>query len=190
MKKVYSAYRDCTKCVTPDIMVLGKGLTGGYLPLSATITTQEVYDAFLGDYEEFKTFFHGHSYAGNPISCAAAMGNLEAFENYKSLEKLEEKIELLENELKEFTGLSHVGNVRNKGLMVGIELVKNKDTKEPYRPEDKIGWKVADLAMEDEVLIRPLGDVVVLMPPIGISKMDLKKLLNVTYSSIKKATES
>jgi len=176
--------------VTPDIMVLGKGLTGGYLPLSATITTQEVYDAFLGDYEEFKTFFHGHSYAGNPISCAAAMGNLEAFENYKSLEKLEEKIELLENELKEFTGLSHVGNVRNKGLMVGIELVKNKDTKEPYRPEDKIGWKVADLAMEDEVLIRPLGNVVVLMPPIGISKMDLKKLLNVTYSSIKKATES
>ncbi len=175
--------------VTPDIMVLGKGLTGGYLPLSATITTQEVYDAFLGDYEEFKTFFHGHSYAGNPISCAAAMGNLEAFENYKSLEKLEEKIELLENELKEFTGLSHVGNVRNKGLMVGIELVKNKDTKEPYRPEDKIGWKVADLAMEDEVLIRPLGNVVVLMPPIGISKMDLKKLLNVTYSSIKKATE-
>ncbi len=175
--------------VTPDIMVLGKGLTGGYLPLSATITTQEVYDAFLGDYEEFKTFFHGHSYAGNPISCAAAMGNLEAFENYKSLEKLEEKIELLENELKEFTGLSHVGNVRNKGLMVGIELVKNKDTKEPYRPKDKIGWKVADLAMEDEVLIRPLGNVVVLMPPIGISKMDLKKLLNVTYSSIKKATE-
>ncbi|MEE9214761.1 MAG: adenosylmethionine--8-amino-7-oxononanoate transaminase [Thermodesulfobacteriota bacterium] len=175
--------------VTPDIMVLGKGLTGGYLPLSATITTQEVYDAFLGDYEEFKTFFHGHSYAGNPISCAAALGNLEAFENYKSLEKLEEKIELLENELKEFTGLSHVGNVRNKGLMVGIELVKNKDTKEPYRPKDKIGWKVADLAMEDEVLIRPLGNVVVLMPPIGISKMDLKKLLNVTYSSIKKATE-
>lgn len=176
--------------VTPDIMVLGKGLTGGYLPLSATITTQEVYDAFLGDYEEFKTFFHGHSYAGNPISCAAAMGNLEAFENYKSLEKLEEKIELLENELKEFTGLSHVGNVRNKGLMVGIELVKNKDTKEPYRPEEKMGWNVADLAMEDEVLIRPLGNVVVLMPPIGISKMDLKKLLNVTYSSIKKATES
>ncbi len=175
--------------VTPDIMVLGKGLTGGYLPLSATITTQEVYDAFLGDYEEFKTFFHGHSYAGNPISCAAAMGNLEAFENYKSLEKLEEKIEILENEIKEFTGLSHVGNVRNKGLMVGIELVKNKDTKEPYRPKDKIGWKVADLAMEDEVLIRPLGNVVVLMPPIGISKMDLKKLLNVTYSSIKEATE-
>lgn len=177
--------------ITPDIMVLGKGLTGGYLPLSATITTQEVYDAFLGDYEEFKTFFHGHSYAGNPISCAAAMGNLKAFENYKSLEKLEEKIEFLENELKEFTGLSHVGNVRNKGLMVGIELVENKETKEPYnRPEDKIGWKVADLAMENEVLIRPLGDVVVLMPPIGISKKDLKKLLNVTYNSIKKATES
>jgi len=118
------------------------------------------------------------------------MGNLEAFENYRSLEKLEGKIELLENELKEFTGLSHVGNVRNKGLMVGIELVRNKDSKEPYRPEDKIGWKVADLAMEDEVLIRPLGDVVVLMPPIGIPMEDLKKLLKVTYKAVKEATES
>ncbi len=175
--------------VTPDILVLGKGMTGGYLPLSATITTQDVYDAFLGDYEEFKTFFHGHSYAGNPVSCAAARGNLEAFEKYNTLENLSEKIEYLEDELKEFSGLIHVGNVRNKGLMVGIELVEDKETKEPYPPKIKMGWRVAELAMENEVLIRPLGNVVVLMPPLGIPMEDLRKLVRVTYDSIKKATE-
>ena len=176
--------------VTPDIMVLGKGMTGGYLPLSATITTQEVYDAFLGEYDEFKAFFHGHSYSGNPISCAAALGNLEVFRKYKTLEKLQGKIEFLEQELKEFRGLKHVGDVRNKGLMVGIELVDDKETKKPYPANMKMGWKVADLAMEGEVLIRPLGNVVVLMPPIGISLDELKKLLNVTYNAIKEATES
>ena len=176
--------------VTPDIMVLGKGMTGGYLPLSATITTQEVYDAFLGEYDEFKTFFHGHSYSGNPISCAAALGNLEVFRKYKTLEKLQEKIEFLEQELKEFKGLKHVGDVRNKGLMVGIELVEDKEMKKPYPLKMKMGWKVADLAMQGEVLIRPLGNVVILMPPIGISLDELKKLLNVTYNAIKEATES
>jgi adenosylmethionine-8-amino-7-oxononanoate aminotransferase len=175
--------------VTPDLLVLGKGLTGGYLPLSATITTQDVYEAFLGDYEEFKTFFHGHSYAGNPVSCAAARGNLAAFENYDTLQNVEEKIEYLEDELKEFSGLRHVGDVRNKGLMVGIELVSDKETKEPFPAKMKMGWKVAERAMENEVLIRPLGNVVVLMPPVGIPMEDLKKLVSVTYDSIKKATE-
>lgn len=175
--------------VTPDILVLGKGMTGGYLPLSATITTEELYEAFLGDYEEFKTFFHGHSYAGNPLSCAASIGNLDAFENNSTLEKLDQKIELFEDELREFSGLKHVGDVRSKGLMAGIELVEDKETKTPYAPELKMGWQVADRAMEDEVLIRPLGNVVVLMPPIGIPIDDLKKLLRVTYSSIKNATE-
>ncbi|MGQ0794413.1 MAG: adenosylmethionine--8-amino-7-oxononanoate transaminase [Deltaproteobacteria bacterium] len=175
--------------VTPDILVLGKGMTGGYLPLSATITTQEVYDAFLGDYEEFKTFFHGHSYAGNPISCAAGLGNLEAFRNNRALEMLGEKVEILEDELREFWGLPHVGDVRSKGFMVGIELVEDKETKTPYPAKMKMGWRVAELAMEDEVLIRPLGNVVVLMPPIGISGEDLRKLLRATYKAVKKATE-
>ena len=176
--------------ITPDILVLGKGLTGGYLPLSATITTQEVYDEFLGNYEDYKTFFHGHSYAGNPLSCAAARGNLEAFENNDTLEELQTKIEFLEDELKEFISLEHVGNVRNKGFMVGIELVKNKENAEPFEPGLKMGWKVADKALEDEVLIRPLGNVVVLMPPLGIHMDDLKKLLRVTYKSIKEVTEN
>ncbi len=176
--------------VIPDMLILGKGLTGGYLPLSATITTKDVYDAFLGDYEDFKTFFHGHSYAGNPVSCAASRGNLEAFQNYNTLEELQEKIEYLEDELKEFSGLKHVGNVRNKGFMVGIELVQNKETKEPFAPEEKMGWQVADRAMEHGVLLRPLGNVVVLMPPVGIPMEDLKKLVRVTYNSIKEVTDT
>jgi adenosylmethionine-8-amino-7-oxononanoate aminotransferase len=175
--------------VTPDILVLGKGMTGGYLPLSATITTQDIYDAFLGDYEEFKTFFHGHSYAGNPICCAAALGNLKAFKRYKTLERLKEKIEFLEQELQEFRGLKHVGDVRNKGFMVGIELVEDKESKKPYPPGMKMGWRVAEFAMQEGVLIRPLGNVVVLMPPLGIPIEDLSKLVKVTYRAIKRATE-
>lgn len=175
--------------VTPDIMVLGKGLTGGYLPLSATITTQKVYDAFLGNYEDFKTFFHGHSYSGNPLSCAASLGNLEAFENYQTMDKLPEKIEIFENELKEFDSLDHVGDARNKGLMAGIELVKDKNTKEPYPAAEKMGWKVCEKALEDGVMIRPLGNVVVLMPPLGITKNELRHLMRATYNSIKEVTE-
>ncbi len=175
--------------VTPDMLVLGKGLTGGYLPLSATITTQKIYDEFLGNYDEYKTFFHGHSYAGNPLSCAASRGNLKAFENNNTLEKLQYKIDYLEKELKEFEGLEHVGNVRNKGFMVGIELVQDKENKTPYKSNLKMGSKVADKALEDEVLLRPLGDVVVLMPPLGIEMDDLKKLVHATYKSIKEVTE-
>lgn len=176
--------------VTPDILVLGKGMTGGYLPLSATITNKKVYDAFLGEYEEYKTFFHGHSYAGNPIACAASIANIEVFEKHNTLSELKEKIAYFENELREFSGLEHVGNVRNKGLMAGIELVKDKKSKKSYEPGLKMGWKVADKAMEKEVLLRPLGDVVVLMPPLGIPMEDLKKLMKVTFQSIKDATES
>ncbi|MGE0369162.1 MAG: adenosylmethionine--8-amino-7-oxononanoate transaminase [Candidatus Dadabacteria bacterium] len=175
--------------VTPDILVLGKGMTGGYLPLSATITTEEIYGAFLGEYEEFKTFYHGHSYAGNPIACAAARGSLEAFRNNDTLEALKEKVAYFEEELKEFEGLPHVGNVRSKGLMAGIELVVDKEFKDPYAAETAIGWKVAEHAMEDGVLLRPLGNVVVLMPPLGIPMDDLKKLVRVTYESVRRATE-
>ena len=176
--------------VAPDIMVLGKGMTGGYLPLSATITNQKVYDAFLGDYGEFKTFFHGHSYAGNPISCAASLGNLDVFKKHKTLEHLKEKIEYFEQELREFEGLKHVGNVRSKGLIAGIELVEDRETKEPYELSKKMGWKVADIASQNEVLIRPLGNVIVLMPPLGIAMEDLEKLMKVTFRAIQEATES
>ncbi len=174
--------------VRPDMMVLGKGMTGGYTALSATLTTQRIYDAFLGDYDEFKTFFHGHSYSGNPLACAAGVGNFAAFESRNTLEKLPGKIEFFENELKEFKSIENVGDVRNKGLMAGIEIVKNRRTKEPYPASEKMGWKVADKALEHGVLLRPLGDVVVLMPPVGIEMGDLKKLMSATYKAVLEAT--
>ena len=176
--------------VSPDMMVLGKGLTGGYTALSATLTTERVYEAFLGDYGEFKTFFHGHSYSGNPLACAAGVGNFAAFENRKTLEKLPEKIELFESELREFASLEKVGDIRNKGLMAGIEIVKNRATKESFPPSERMGKRITDKAMEYGVLLRPLGDVVVLMPPVGIETDDLKKLMKATYRAVRETTEN
>ncbi len=175
--------------ICPDMMVLGKGLTGGYTALSATLTTERIYEAFLGEYEEFKTFFHGHSYSGNPLACAAGIGNFEAFENRRTLEKLPEKIEFFENELKEFNSIENVGNVRNKGLMAGIELVKDRGTKERYPVGERMGCKVAQKALEYGVMIRPLGDVVVLMPPVGIEMEDLKELMRSSFRAVRDATE-
>jgi adenosylmethionine-8-amino-7-oxononanoate aminotransferase len=175
--------------VTPDILCVAKGLSAGYLPLAATIATEEVYKAFLGRYEDLKTFFHGHTYTANPLACAVAVANLELFERRKVLERLAPKIDFLKNELERFSSLRYVGDVRQAGFMVGIELVKNKVTKEPYALKDKIGIRVIGRARDYGVIIRPLGNVIVLMPPLGIEKKILKRLLDVVYKSIQEVTE-
>ncbi len=173
--------------VIPDIMILGKGITGGYLPLAATITKEEIYRAFLGDYR--KTFFHGHTYTGNPLACACACANIEIFEKENVLERLQEKITYLKELLKEFWDLKHVGDIRQKGIMVGIELVKDRDKKEPYPLEKRTGYRVILEARKHGVIIRPLGDVIVLMPPLSIEKDQIKKLCEAVYYSIKEVTE-
>ena len=175
--------------VTPDILVLGKGLTSGYLPLSATITTQDIFDTFLGDYEELKTFFHGHSYSGNPLSCATAIANLEIFDEEKTISKVKKTIKILEDELKEFKGLKHVSDIRNKGLMAGIDLKKDSNKNIAYELKERIGKKICDLARKEGVLIRPLGDTIVIMPPISINQKELKKLTKSIYKCIKIVTE-
>lgn len=174
--------------IVPDIVCLSKGITGGYLPLAATISTEEVYNAFLGEFSELKTFFHGHSYTGNPLACAAALACLDIFEEEKTLENLQPKIHLLEAYLLEIGKMDHVGDVRNKGLMAGIELVKDTETKEPYPWQEKMGWKVAYYARQRGVLIRPLGNVVVLMPPLAISLDNLEQLLKVIKEAINAVT--
>lgn len=173
----------------PDIMCLSKGITGGYLPLAVTITTEEVYNAFLGEFKELKTFFHGHSYTGNPLGCAAALACLDIFEKENTLETLNPKIEMLESFLHDISTLDHVGDARNRGLMAGIELVKDKSTKEPYPWEEKMGWRVCYYAREHGVIIRPLGNVIVIMPPLSISPENLAQLLKVIKEGIIKATE-
>ena len=175
--------------VRPDLMVLAKGITGGCLPLAATLTTEEVYGAFLGEHHEFKTFFHGHTYTGNPLACAAALANLEVFEKDKTIERLAPKIGLLSRKLERFRDLPAVGDVRQQGFMVGIELVADKKTKTLFPPQEKTGIRVILEARKRGVIIRPLGDVIVIMPPLSITEGELEELLEVIYESIHMVTE-
>jgi adenosylmethionine-8-amino-7-oxononanoate transaminase len=176
--------------VTPDILCLAKGITGGYLPLAATLTTEEIFSAFLGEYEEFKTFFHGHTYTANPLGCAVALASLELFQKENILEGMRSKIAYLERRLKEeFSRLPHVSEVRQWGFMIGIELVEDKPQRGSYPPESRIGHKVILEARKRGVIIRPLGDIIILMPPLAISDEELKTLLDVTLESIKTVTE-
>jgi len=170
--------------VIPDIMCLSKGITGGYMPLALTLATEDIYNAFLGEFRDLKTFFHGHSYTGNPLACAAALACLEIFEKEKVLEGLKNKIEILEEWLNENLNLRNVGDVRNAGLMAGVELVRDKNTKEPYDWKEKMGWRVAYHARDNGVFIRPLGNVIVIMPPLNISEQNLRRLLTVIKDSI------
>jgi adenosylmethionine-8-amino-7-oxononanoate aminotransferase len=175
--------------VEPDIICLSKSITGGYLPLAATVTTEEIYNEFLGRYEEFKTFFHGHTYTGNPIACNLAIRNLELFEKENLLSKVNKKIELVSKELERFKDLLHVGDIRQGGLMIGIELVENKKDRRPYPPEKRMGQRVILKAREMGLILRPLGDVIVIMPPLGIDDEILKKILHITFESIYTVTE-
>jgi adenosylmethionine---8-amino-7-oxononanoate aminotransferase len=174
--------------VSPDILCLAKGITGGYLPLAATMTAEKVYEAFLGDYAQLKTFFHGHSYTANPLACAAAIANLDVFKKDETLERLPEKEAALCAGLENIKKLPHVGDVRHKGLMAGIELVRDKDTKEPYPLPEKIGVRVITEARRLGLIIRPLGNVVVLMPPLSSTPQELGRVCKITEKSIIKST--
>ena len=174
--------------VLPDLMAISKGLTGGYMPLAATLTTEEIYKAFLGRYDDFKTFFHGHSYTGNPLGCAVALANLEVFRNEKTLSRLQPKINLLSRLLEPLRELTHVGDVRQQGFMAGIELVQDRLTKSAYPIETRIGHLVAQAARERGLLIRPLGNVIVLLPPLSISSQELTKMVAILRRSIEAAT--
>jgi adenosylmethionine-8-amino-7-oxononanoate aminotransferase len=169
--------------VVPDFLCLAKGLTGGYLPLGATLTTEEVYEAFLGAHEELKTFFHGHTYTGNPLACAAALASLDAFREERTLLRLQPKIRLLGELLREVEAIPEVAEVRQRGFMAGIELAEQD-------PALRMGHRVVLEGRERGVIIRPLGDVVVLMPPLSISKRDLHRLVSVAAESIRAAFAS
>lgn len=175
--------------VTPDLMTIAKGMTGGYLPLAATLTTEEIYQAFLGRYEEFKTFFHGHTYTANPLACAAAIATLDLFKKNKTLAKLQPKISLMKSRLKSFYQLKAVGDIRQVGIMAGIELVKDRGTRELFDPREKIGVRVIECARKKGAILRPLGSVIVLMPPLAMTIKEINKLLDITYQAIKEVTE-
>jgi adenosylmethionine-8-amino-7-oxononanoate aminotransferase len=166
--------------VAPDLLCLAKGLTGGYMPLAATLATEEIYEAFLGGHEEAKTFFHGHTYTGNPLACAAALGNLDAFEMDRTLVRLQPKIRLLTELLTGVGDMPEVAQVRQRGMMVGIDLGE-------HDPALRLGHRVVKEARARGVIIRPLGNVIVLMPPLSITKVELERLVTATAESIRAA---
>ena len=163
--------------VTPDLLCVAKGLTGGYLPLAATLATENIYEAFLGEPE--KTFFHGHSYTGNALGCAAALANLEIFKKEKTLVQVRKRSRLLYALLKPLAELPIVGNVRQCGMMAGIELVKNKETREPFPLAERMGHKVAAECRRRGLLIRPIGNIVVLVPPLAATQRDLRNMSSI-----------
>ena len=176
--------------VAPDILCLAKGITGGYLPLAATLATEEIFSAFLGEYKEYKTFFHGHTYTGNPLGCAAALANLELFEHENIVEKMQPQIAYIHKRLNEdVVSLAHVSDVRQWGFMVGIELVEDQASLKKYPPEKRIGHRVILEARKRSVMIRPLGDIIILMPPLSITDEELAMLLDVVYDCVRAVTQ-
>jgi adenosylmethionine---8-amino-7-oxononanoate aminotransferase len=174
--------------VTPDLMAVAKGLTGGYLPLAATLTTEKIYQAFLGDYNEFKTFFHGHSYTGNALGCAAALGNLKVFRTEKILAKVKMQSRLLGQLIKPLAALSIVGDIRQCGMMIGIEFVKNKTTKEPFLLTNRMGHRVAMECRRRGLLIRPIGNMVILVPPLATTNQELQQMVSILIDSCREMT--
>jgi adenosylmethionine-8-amino-7-oxononanoate aminotransferase len=176
------------EAVVPDIMALSKGIAAGYLPIAATVTTEEVYRAFLGRYAELKTFFHGHTFTGNPLACAVALKSLELFESERLLESLQPRLERLKERLAEFATLSHVGDVRQCGLAAGIELVEDKASKRAYPWELKTGVRVCLEARKLGIFSRPLGNTIVVYPPLSITPDELELLLDGLERAIRVVT--
>ena len=173
--------------VAPDLLCLAKGLTGGYMPLAATLATERVYEGFLGGFEELRTFFHGHTYTGNPLACAAALATLDVFEEERTLEALESKIALFAQLLHDLVEpLAHVAGVRRCGFMCGIDLADHG--RRPYETAQRMGHAVTLAARARGAIVRPLGDTVILMPPLSIQPDELEELVEITADSIAEAT--
>jgi adenosylmethionine-8-amino-7-oxononanoate aminotransferase len=169
--------------VSPDLMCIAKGLTGGYMPLAATLATERIYEGFLGAPEEQRTFFHGHTYTGNPLACAAALASLEAFESESTILRLQPKIQLLWELLEQLGEMPGVAEVRGKGFMVGIDLGE-------HDPELRLGHRVTLEARRRGAIVRPLGETIVLMPPLSIAAAELRQLVAITGEAIEAALAS
>jgi len=158
-------------------------MTGGYLPMAATLTTQKVFDAFLGDYAEFKTFFHGHSFTGNQLGASAALASLEILESKKSIQARTALENVLSKELQSLWSLPHVGDIRQVGLVAGIELVKNWRTREPFHLRERTGIRVCEAMAKRGVLRRPIGNVIVLMPPYCTTAKQMQQMVSALRNS-------
>ena len=176
--------------VSPDLLCLAKGLTGGYLPMAATLATDEIWRAFLGQYEDARQFFHGHTYGGNPLAAAAALASLDVFESEGVLRQLPDKVARLGQHLAQLAQLKHVGDVRQHGLIAAVELVADRASQSAFDWRERRGWQVCQHARRHGVLLRPLGDCIVIMPPLAVSIAELDKIADAVESGIRAATES
>ena len=175
--------------VAPDILCLGKGISGGYLPLAATLTTERIYNAFLGDYTDYRTFFHGHTYTGNALACAAGVASLRLFETDGVLRRASAIADRLARGLAPLAEMPHVGEVRQRGVMVGIELVADRATRRPYPPGERRAARACEAAVRRGVWIRPLGDVLILMPPYCVTDAEVDRLTDTARDAIAEVTE-
>lgn len=169
----------------PDIVAFGKMLTAGYLPLAATLSTEEIYNAFLGEFDEYKQLFHGHTFTGNPIGCATAIANLELYKKEKLIENVRRKSKIIEKRLDEIEGYEIVGDVRHKGMLAGIELVNDKKSKRALRlKKERINYLIMRESLKRGVFLRPLGHIMLLVPPLAIPNKELDMLLDVAVEII------
>jgi len=171
--------------IIPDIICVAKGITAGYLPLAATIVKEEIYQAFYDDYEKVKAFYHGHSFTGNPLAASVAVENLKIFEEEKIIESIQPKIIKLKQEMEKFRELDCVGDIRHLGMIGALEIVKNRETKEKYSFEERIGTKIYKEALKRGAVLRPLGHIIYFLPPYVITEEEIKKLTDIAYDSIK-----
>lgn len=172
--------------VQPDFMCLSKGITGGYLPLGVTLTTDKIYQQFYADYKEKKTFYHGHTYTANPLSCAAAIASLEVFEKEKTLERIQGLIPFFHSRLEEFRELPFVGDIRSIGLVGALELVKDKKTKEPFSFTERIGLRIYQEGLQRNLILRPLGNITYLFLPLCTTKKELTYILDSLRETLQK----
>ena len=177
--------------VSPDIMTISKGLTGGYMPMAITITTQKIYDAFYADYNEGKAFMHSHTYSGNPLGCSAALAVQKILREENILAKAQDTAKYLHEKLQAtFANHKNVGEIRHLGLINAIELVKDKNTKEAFDSKKRLGYQIYKNALQKGLLLRPLGDVLYFNPPLNIDKQTLDKAISICHTSINEVLNS
>ena len=172
---------------TPDIVAYGKMLTGGYITMAATLTTKKIYDSFLGEFNDWRHMFHGHTYTGNPLSAAVANENLKMYQKYSLIKKIQKTSKIFERYYQEISELDIVGDIRHKGMLMGIELVSDKKKKSPIHPKKSINKIFFEQGKKQGIYLRTLGNIVMLVPPLAISEKELELLINRTISTIKTA---
>jgi adenosylmethionine-8-amino-7-oxononanoate aminotransferase len=172
--------------VTPDFLCLSKGMTGGVLPMAATMTTDEIYSAFYAPYSHNKTFYHGHTFTGNPLSASAALGSLQVFENEKPLQRMTKTVPHLHKKMEQFRDLPWVGDVRCLGMICALELVKNKETKEEFSFEDRVGWQIYLEGLKKGLILRPIGNVIYLWLPVSATLEEINEITERMFQVLNK----